>query len=164
LEAKYWFFKHGWWIIPIFFIVTIIIPVLLQWIHEPISILALTAIVFGALFFIQKHCLIERKVSADLQGSFFNYFNALYPKLDIILNAGPEHDPTEAQYGDISAYINLCGEAYRYFCDGFIAPAVWRAWVGKMRVYYYHEKIRHQWDNALRDPEHYYGFTTEIIR
>ena len=72
-------------------------------------------------------------------------------------------DLTPEQIRHLSIYVNLCSEAYWQYCNGLVAPLVWRSWVNRMRGFYYHPKIRHQWEKELKNDSHY-GFDIDIIR
>ena len=163
LDAKYWIYKNGWWLVSVVFFTIMVLLAVVGLGGSPGTILAGATIPAVTLFFFQKHCLNERKSSLRLQADFYKYFTDIYPKLNDMVGTDLSNGLTPEQLNIISAYIDLCSEAYWYYSNGLIAPTVWRSWVEKMRIYYYHAQIRPIWEKELGNQGHY-GFDTQIIR
>ncbi len=59
-------------------------------------------------------------------------------------------------------YINLCGEEYLFFSEGYIHQEAWRSWCAGMMYYFEREPFKDVLANEL-EVNSYYGLSLSII-
>jgi len=156
INIKFWFFRHYWWILTVAFIgLGAYITTLHQGSdYRPIATLLGTLV--SVLFFLQRHRIEETTLFRDI----FSECNKRYDEMNDALNAivgEPEDKPlTKTQRDILYDYFNLCGEEYLYYAQGYIFPAVWKAWQNGMKHFLRHKRIATLWE-AEKQTGSYYG-------
>lgn len=124
-----------------------------------LSVLGLAAGLVGFLY--AKH-----REDTRLFMELFQSFNSRYDTLNDDLNRIADSTSPEPLGPDdrnrLFDYFNLCAEEYLFYSAGYIDEQVWKAWTRGMAHFAADERIRHLWEEELRQ-ESYYGFTLKEL-
>jgi hypothetical protein len=118
--------------------------------------------VLGLSYFILKQHLEETRLFKEL----FTEFNDRYDKQnEHLYKILSEPNETPLEPDDVMVlydYFNLCAEEYLFYRKGFIHPAVWRAWINGMKIFYADARVRVEWQKELKT-DSYYGFEAKWL-
>jgi hypothetical protein len=96
----------------------------------------------------------------------FRSFNERYDRLNEALNRiAVDNLAVELSADDTNSlfdYFNLCAEEYLFYKAGYIDEQVWQSWTRGMAHFAKVGRIRHLWEEELRQGS-YYGFTLKAI-
>jgi hypothetical protein len=156
IRFKFWFFQNYWWLLTTIFIFLVAAILTVQ---SSINFGTL-ATVFGTflsiLYFLQKQRLEEIKLFREI----FVECNKRYDKINDMLNSivdGADNNALKPEERAIlNDYFNLCGEEYLYYTQGYIFPAVWKAWYNGMKYFVNDPRIKAVWRDEMKS-ESYYG-------
>ncbi len=163
IQFKAWFLQNYVWLLIILFLVSFITLLGLDTARKPEAILCSIAIYMAIFFFSQKQRLEGQRLTAELFGALNLRYAALQAKLNAICSVDPSSAPAEDEIHILGQYFNLCSEEYFHFTSGLIPAEVWESWLNGMRVYYYHPRIRLQWDRELKQKS-LYGFNANLLK
>jgi hypothetical protein len=145
-----WFYKHYWWLLLTLFAFSFALPLAMGALKEPVRVTALLAAHVAAFYFAQRQRLADQRVSAELLVSLNGRYAWLLPQLQAVLEENDGEALGPEQRVVLASFFDLCGEIHGFHQARQIDPAQWRMWLRRMRMYYYHPRVRKFWDAQIK--------------
>ncbi len=105
-------------------------------------------------YFLQKQKLEEMRLFREI----FKECNERYEAMNEVLDEISQKEPSDLsakERAQVINYLNLCGEEYLYFRQGYINPVVWTAWLNGMKFLMSHPSIKLIWDQEKKTGSYY---------
>ena len=156
IEIKYWFYRSYWWVLTLVFVIVGAGMVGLQSGVDFKLMAALLGTLLSLLYFLQKQRLEETKLFRVIFAECNDRYGKMNERLNTILDGPDDQQLKPEERAVLNDYFNLCGEEYLYYMQGYIFPAVWKAWHNGMKNYVENPRIAATWTEE-KESDSYYG-------
>ena len=152
VRVKFWFFAYYWYIL-----VSMLILILWLFIKKNeslASIATMSGVILSIGYFVQKQKIEELRIFMEVFKECNSRYEALRKSIIEITKKSPI-DLTEYERETVVSYLNLCGEEYLYFKQGYIEPSVWSAWHKGMKSVVSAKSISSIWEQEKKTGSYY---------
>ena len=156
IEIKYWFYRNYWWVLTSAFLILGPGVVRYQSGVDFKLMAALLGTLLSLLYFLQKQRLEETKLFREIFAECNERYNKMNEVLNAIVDAPDDKSLEPKERAILNDYFNLCGEEYLYYIQGYIFPAVWKAWYNGMKYFVENPRIAAIWTEE-KESDSYYG-------